>query len=407
MLRRIWKRIVRAFTLIELLVVVAIIAILAAMLLPALAAAREKARRTACKTNLQQIGTALESYLSDYGEYFPGWCGMENKDMALRDEPGLYSDPVLGQTIETVLTYPPSSGTDPGSSVRTYAHTRAGMANWRCIMLSTKTSTPSDWAKGNLNQAPVGPGYLVVLNYMPDAQTLYCPSARNMPCLSYGGKQGVFTLSKLRGLGGSDGRSLTHGDYENSGGLWGTNGGGTRRWRGVRGQYNYRNSIISYKTPNYNFSETITVKGTRPSVTALMGGPVFRTPKHLGARALICDTFEKCQRCGYDGSTYSIRDYGAALWAHKDGYNVLYGDYHASWYGDPQHRISSWPIENVAGNWPNTMSPVPDHCMDFSYVGLWATGILGEADSYNLSGAYVVWHMMDEAAGVDVGTAAY
>jgi prepilin-type N-terminal cleavage/methylation domain-containing protein/prepilin-type processing-associated H-X9-DG protein len=65
------SRVRSGFTLIELLIVIAIIAILAAILFPVFARARENARRSACLSNLKQIGLGVMQYTQDYDERLP------------------------------------------------------------------------------------------------------------------------------------------------------------------------------------------------------------------------------------------------------------------------------------------------------------------------------------------------
>ena len=322
----------RGFTVIELLVVVAIIAILAGMLLPGLAAAREKARRTTCANNLDQIGKGLAMY----GEYFPCWHGYGSlaQDVRYYDLEGTGRVPNVANDSE------------------------AGIYAMRPLATAkSEKNGANKWSPGDLARCPINVGMLMVTSRIEDGTCFRCPSS---------GSAGPDAIWKQ--IGGRDARALLYG-YDNR------DPAKPKQQAHVKGSYNYRNAAIDL------IDDTAAVlPSTRPAVTAYPNCAAFKTQRILGLRAVHADSFD---RDFVPGAKENNPLPGRAAMGHKDGYNVLYGDWHCKWIGDPEHGIMYyWPEYRAAG------SGNPDACHDW-------------IDRSNL-GAAEIWHRFDVEAGIDL-----
>lgn len=177
----------QAFTLVELLVVIAIIGILVALLLPAIQAAREAARRTQCVNNLKQVGLAIQNFHDTFGCVPP----MGTEDRGSEDNDSNWGWPVY------LMPYMELQNVYDQLHIQQGTHNKASR-NWPII---------TGAGYNTLNDAIANPELLALMKQPVDG--LRCPSSTSPDTnsdkpLPYKGGSGGDTLATMDYVGVND-----------------------------------------------------------------------------------------------------------------------------------------------------------------------------------------------------------
>jgi prepilin-type N-terminal cleavage/methylation domain-containing protein/prepilin-type processing-associated H-X9-DG protein len=268
----------RGFTLVELLVVIAIIGILVALLLPAVQAAREAARRSSCTNNLKQIGLALHNYHDTFGSFPPGYVdGGTSEHWGW----GALVLPFVEQSaLHGTLNPGPRTLTTALSSNLAIMQTKIGV--YRC---------PSDTAPDRNDQRQINSQSLSTSNYVGSNSSDYPSDIRGTPSGSnvYRADGVFYRNSGIRFADITDGSSNTIAVGERAWQVKGSGGANVNHYAGV--VFGQAGSIGTSATANiYDITPVLagTVREINSKATDY-GQHTYSSRHPGGAQFALCD----------------------------------------------------------------------------------------------------------------------
>jgi prepilin-type processing-associated H-X9-DG protein len=243
------------------------------------------------------------------------------------------------------------------------------------------------------NFIPVGLGILVARGDLTDVHVLDCPSMRSGAKTFYNNNEYRYDATVWQKIVGSPALGTPEemflaGDGQQ---LFQTPADTDMHVVGILSSYSYRDTPFYYVPALDDSAHSGTciapLDSVSPQVFPQWMTPAFKTRRALHDRAICSDSFDYAYNANVTGGGFGFSlGGGLANAAHKDGYNVLYGDGHVKWYEDSDHQISSFNRWRHAGAVGTILS-------DFG------------ADDLTISSptSQLVWNLFDRAAGIDIG----